>query len=498
MDDRTLLPAAQSRLLLTLGDMEDLAFQLRLRERAGELEQGCAADLALDRARAAGLETTYGPDEVQTSMARGFEAADAEASQSDFLDNTELDRQVVARDDAALAAAWLERCAVDGRGKPIPNLANAMIALRSDPAISGLFARDEMLCAPMLMQSISGPEPGFVPRPVTDVDVSCLQEWLQVAGLRNIGRETTHDAVDYRAQECAFHPVQNYLHSLSWDGVPRLGGWLAVYLGAKQSLYSEGVGRMFFISMVARILVPGCKADHMLVFEGTQGSMKSTACGVLGGAYFSDALPEITVGKDVSQHLRGKWLIEVSEMHAMGRAEAALLKAFITRTHERYRPSYGRKEVTEPRQCVFIGTTNKNAYLRDETGGRRFWPVRTGSIDIDALSRDRDQLFAEAVHFWRSGASWWPDRAFERAHIMREQEARFEADAWEENISAYLETASRVTVGDVAKVALLIETQRIGTADTRRITAVMERCGWKRERTDGKTDWQGKRWWVRA
>ena len=179
-----------------------------------------------------------------------------------------------------------------------------------------------------------------------------------------------------------------------------------------------------------------------------------------------------------------------------GRAEATQLKAFVTRQVERYRPSYGRKEVIEPRQCVFIGTTNRDSYLRDESGGRRFWPLKCGDIDIDALARDRDQLLAEAMVRYRRSDRWWPDKDFERDHIAPQQAQRYEADSWEEDIGAYLALQERVTVGQVAREALDIERPRIGTAEQRRIIAAMERLGWRRERPDGTTDWQGKRWWV--
>jgi predicted P-loop ATPase len=395
-------------------------------------------------------------------------------------------------------ASWLGECTKNGRGEPLPNLANTMIALRSDPAVKDAFAYDEMLCAAMLMHPIPNDGSKVDSRPVTDTDVSSLQEWVQLAGLANIGKETTHQAVDLRARERAFHPVRSYLEGLQWDGTPRLPAFFSKYFGAEATPYSEAIGPMFLISMAARIFEPGCKADHMPVLEGEQGTLKSTGCEKLGGAYFSDNLPDVTSGKDVSQHLRGKWLIEVAEMHAMGKAEASLLKSFISRTHERYRPSYGRKEVIEPRQCVFIGTTNRETYLRDETGGRRFWPVKTGSINVEALARDRDQLFAEAVARYRYGERWWPDKDFERTHIMPQQAARYEADAWEEDIANYLATKTRVTVGQVAKEALHIETPKIGRADQNRIIAALERFRWKRERPDGRTDWQGKRWWIEA
>ena len=144
-----------------------------------------------------------------------------------------------------------------------------------------------------------------LPKPVRDTDVSQLQEWLQHMGMPRIGKDQTHQAVEQRAQECAFHPVREYLKGLAWDRTPRLGNWLAVYLGAEPSDYVSGIGRMFLVAMVARIDEPGCKADYMLVLEGEQGVGKSRACRVLAGEWFSDSLPDISE-KDGAQHLRGK------------------------------------------------------------------------------------------------------------------------------------------------------------------------------------------------
>jgi predicted P-loop ATPase len=374
-------------------------------------------------------------------------------------------------------------------------LANVLLALREDQNLAGVFAFDEMLGLTMLMK----PSPGvhgsaqFQTRPVTDHDVTRVQEYLQTVGLTRVGKDVVYQATLAHAEEQRFHPVRNYLSGLKWDGEKRISSWLSTYLGVPEGIYPQRLGEMFLISMVARIFQPGCKVDHMLVLEGPQGVHKSTACAVLGGPWFSDCLPDINTGKDVSQHLPGKWLIEISELSAMTKAEANHLKAFMTRNVERYRPSYGRSQVVQPRQCVFIGTTNEATYLRDPTGARRFWPVAVGAIAIHALRADRDQLFAEAFQAYQDGALWYPDAKFEKEHIAPEQMSRYESDPWEEPIRQHLMMfkPETVCIQWLLEIVLHLDVSRRSRRDSNRVVDVLKVLGWRRLKKDkdGNIPW---------
>jgi predicted P-loop ATPase len=389
---------------------------------------------------------------------------------------------------------WTEYLQRGDDGEPINNLANVATALRSAPGLKGCFRFDEMKRVAVLTLPLPKGNPGILPRPVRDTDVSITQEHIQRNELRRAGADVVRQAVALVAEEDAFHPVREYLNGLRWDRKPRLGTWLAYYAGCEpdenlsaeekegQRQYISAIGRMFLISMVARVMRPGCKVDYMLILEGKQGARKSTVGEILGGEWFSDSLPDI--GSDavrLSQHLRGKWLIEIGELSAMSKTETGALKDFLVRKEEKFTPKYGHMDVVEPRQCVFFGTTNKSTYLRDETGARRFWPVEAGTIDVIALAEDRDQLLAEAVNAYRGGEQWWPDSDFEKQFIQPQQEARHEADAWEQAIGEWLATnPDNVTILKVARLGLSIETPRLGTADQRRISAALERLGWQR------------------
>jgi predicted P-loop ATPase len=369
--------------------------------------------------------------------------------------------------------SWFNELQMSDGGKPICNVHNAIIAVEN--LFYGDFALDEMTQKIVMIKENN--------RQLNDNDITIIQAAIQKkAGMTRLGQDTTVQAISLKATEWSFHPVKDYLEKLVWDEKPRINVWTNKILGCEETEYNSAIGRMFLIAMIARIYEPGCKADHVPVLEGAQGLMKSTACSVLAGEWFSDSLPDIKQGKECSQHLRGKWIIEIAEMASFDKAESNLLKSFITRSTEMYRPPFGRVEVEEPRQCVFMGTTNKSSYLKDETGNRRFWPILCTKINIDALRKNRDQMLAEAVILYKEGIHWWPDKDFEATHIKPQQDQRYDADPWEEAIETYLTVQASTTINTVAVGALGLDVKKMGRMEQNRISRTMESLGWRKAR----------------
>lgn len=374
---------------------------------------------------------------------------------------------------------WLAQCQTTKSG-PIPNLHNVLLALRLDPEWQGKLRYDEMRCTVVMPDA-----------PIEDIDVFRIHEWMQEHGLRRLGLDPVREAVELVGREHPFHPLRNWLSGLTWDGNLRLSGWMHTYLGAPDSEAVKAFSAMFLVAMVARIFQPGCQADYMPVLEGPQGILKSQACRVLAGNYFSDSLPDLSADYvRISMHLRGKWLIEVSELSAFNKAEATKLKAFLTTQVEQYTPKFAHREVSEPRQCVFVGTTNDDQYLRDTTGGRRFWPVHCGVIDLEALRRDRDQLFAEAVDAYNRDVQWWPDPNFESKYIKPEQEKKYETDAWAKPVGDYLLGKTETTLYEVAYMGLGLPNSTIRTSEARRIAALLRESGWKQVSNGKARHWE--------
>src|SRR5580704_3905393 len=378
---------------------------------------------------------------------------------------------------------------------------NVRSVLRNEPGFATAFAFDEMQQAVIVRAPppICGDaQPGAAcPRFADEEDVSRLQEWMQMV-MPKVGRETIHWALEDFARENPVHPLRLMLRTRE-IGVrqPVLENWLCPALGVPNDAYHREVGRRFAIAMVARIMEPGCQADYMLVLEGPQGEMKSQFCRALAGPeYFSDHVPDLR-GDQVrmSMHFRGKWLVEFSDLAAFRGAEVELLKATITRRVEIYTPKYGRKERHEPRQCLFIGTTNVDDWIRDETGGRRFWPVKVNHIDLEWLAEYRDQLFAEAVAAYDAGEPWWPDRNFERRVIAPQQEKRQFFDNWTDRVLEIAHALPIVTIalvwnglgsithgGDLTKLDMLA---------SKRIAAILKKDGYVKGYHDhGRIVWR--------
>jgi predicted P-loop ATPase len=215
-----------------------------------------------------------------------------------------------------------------------------------------------------------------------------------------------------------------------------------------------------------------------LVLEGDQGTYKSTLLRTLAGDWFTDQIADFG-SKDASLQLRGAWIIELSELDALNRSEIARVKAFLTQQTERFRVPYGRRLVSVPRQCIFAGTSNSQTWMKGETAGRRFMPVKCGSINIPAIKRDRDQLWAEAVKCNRAGTPLWLDSASILRDAEEEQRGRLIEDAWQARIEELLQQKDSVTVTEILR-QLPLDLAKQDQIAVNRAARCLRLAGWYR------------------
>ena len=285
-----------------------------------------------------------------------------------------------------------------------------------------------------------------------------------------------------------FDPVCDYLNGLKWDGVERLGNWLIDYLGASDTEFVHSVGRLVLVAAARRARLPGTKFDQIVVLEGPEGRNKSTAIKVMAGEEnFSDQSILTESDKTQQELLKGVWLYEIADLTGISKADVDRVKAFASRTHDRARPAYGRVVVNQPRRCVLFATTNNDTYLQSQTGNRRFWPIKTGMIDIDRLRADRDQLWAEAAKEETTGASialpedLWPTAA-------QEQAQRLHLDPWTDKLAGIvgefvpdpdgLGYEERISSNRVFEQKLNIPAERTNWGTFNRLKNVMVHLGW--------------------
>ena len=370
-------------------------------------------------------------------------------------------------------------------GKPLPNETNVDIALRYAPEWDGVLIYNELR---QLVQVVEPPPIGGpVPRDWTDADDIKTTIWMQQKGIQVRGIGTVGSCVQTVARDRSVNPLRDWLEGLVWDGVHRVDSWLHTYFGVdcsdlQTSHYVSAVGRFWLISAAARALRPGCQVDHMLVLEGEQGLRKSTALSALAGAeYFSDNTldPE---SKDSQLQCLSSWIIEWGELDALRKSDVTALKAFITRKTEKFRRPYGHHIEEVKRYCVFAGSTNRSDYLKDETGNRRFWPVKCTAADVEGITRDRDQLWAEAVFLFKFGEKWWPASETLIAEMTAQQAERMDGDVWHAKTAEFVEGLDRVTIVQVL-TEIGVELGRMGQLEKNRVGKCLRALGFESKHT---------------
>jgi putative DNA primase/helicase len=324
-------------------------------------------------------------------------------------------------------------------------------------------------------------------------DYSVTQIIQSQFGLKTISDYVVRKACMLVASKDTRNEPQIWIKSLKWDGEERIAEFFHNSMGSDANLYTQCASRNFWVSLTARILRPGCKVDNMVILEGAQGAMKSTALRVIAGHDWFAEVSQDPNSKDFYLNILGKSLIEISELESFSKADTLAIKRVVSCQVDRYRVPHDKYAKDNPRKCIFVGTTNDTEYLKDATGNRRFWPIEVSKINIPYIEKYREQLYAEAAYCFMSGQKWWEMPEDETKSVAGN---KVQQDAWHDKVKDYLLGKDEVKIYDIAASCLEIKASQMDRRVTLRLAGILKILGWKSEcvKEDGRVRraWQKK------
>lgn len=366
----------------------------------------------------------------------------AEASSGAHLAVIDGEGQVAQHEDQDVK--WYDLLERDAKGQVVIDEPNVAMIIRNDELLKGsihrcdftgdvAWKRDIEVHGYRLSGALQLGEHGR-----NDIIPIASKITRYLSNKKRVPTQIVETALLQVASENSTHPVRAYLNSLKWDGQDRSGS-LNELIGAEALEINNVFLMKTLIAGVARVFEPGCKVDTCLILESShQGAGKSTLCKILARSWELSPEPKDwfvevnTLGtREDIMKTRGRWIVELPELEALGKVSADSAKSHLSIQSDTYREPYARKPGTHPRQFIFIGTTNREDYLSDSTGARRFWPVRiTGMVRTQELEASMDQLWAQAVAMYRSGVAWRLDEPWQlkvHADVTKE---RYEDPTW--------------------------------------------------------------------
>lgn len=340
---------------------------------------------------------------------------------------------------------WLTKLELDRKGNIVGTHNNIKIVLDHDNKLKGCFAFDEFRARKVILKNLPWRKVQNFSRFLCDEDEQNLVIYLSTKyGILN--RANTKEVLDTSIAANAFHPVRDYLKTLTWDGEDRIESLFIDYMGANDTEYIRAVTKKTLVAAVARVFQPGIKFDYVLTLVGEEGLGKSSLVGKLGREWFSDSFNfSMLHSKESYEQIQGVWLVEIGELVGLRKADVEAAKQFISKREDSFRVAYGRNTTTFRRQCIFFGSTNNPQFLREANGNRRFWPVEINQSPViknvftDLDDYEIDQIWAEAVKLYREGETLFLDKEMEQA-ARDVQKQHTEKDDRVGAIMRYLET----------------------------------------------------------